>query len=99
MEIITEESVPARDRAGVLRGEFIVARNRVLTMDGAVKKLRTKYEKLTNAYLRAEGTTYAMWLELGPKAEWEEVLAATRDEAVWDRLLERCAPAAKDVGA
>lgn len=50
--------------------------------------LRRKYDALLAVYLRTPCTTYDGWIEHGPKAEWEEVLAATHDEAVWDRLVE-----------
>lgn len=55
----------------------------------AIDTLRRKYVKLLAEYLRIEGTTYAGWIEHGPAQEWEEVLEAARDEAVWDRLVER----------
>ena len=55
----------------------------------AMDSMRRQYEKLRAAYLRTAGTTYQAWCELGPHAEWEEVLAAAGDDAVWDRLVER----------
>jgi hypothetical protein len=55
----------------------------------ALDKLRRKYEKLRAEYLRIEGTTYSAWLEIGPTAEWDECIAAAKDDAVWDRLVER----------
>lgn len=58
----------------------------------ALDSMRRSYEKLRAEYLRVPATTYDGWLEHGPHADWEEVLAATKDDAVWDRLVERGAP-------
>lgn len=52
--------------------------------------LRRNYEALRAAYLRVPGTTYDGWRAHGPQPEWDEVFAATRDDAVWDRLVGRC---------
>lgn len=49
---------------------------------------RRKYEALRKVYLKTPCTTYDGWSKHGPAAEWEEVLAATRDDAIWDRLVE-----------
>jgi hypothetical protein len=103
IEVVDAAGAAQRERATILRGEFIVARNRALTlvrderetMNGVVKKLRVKYSKLTDAFLRTEGTTYAVWLDAGPRVEWEEVLEATRDPSIWERLVERFAAPAK----
>src|SRR5260221_14509218 len=53
--------------------------------------LRRKFETLQAEYLRIPATTYEGWLTYGPKDEWEEGLAAVRDDAIGDRLGERCA--------
>lgn len=55
----------------------------------AITSLERLYNRLTSAYLGADGTTYADWLEHGPRAELEEVREARRDDAVWDRLVDR----------
>jgi hypothetical protein len=52
--------------------------------------LRRKYEALRAAYLRITGATYDGWGKHGPQPEWDEVIAAAHDDAVWDRLVERC---------
>ncbi len=54
----------------------------------ALKSMRRLYEKLSDAYLRAsKETTYAMWCEL-VKPEWDELLAAASDDALWDYLVD-----------
>lgn len=58
------------------------------TREIAVRTLRRRYDLMTSAFLRVPGTTYADWLEHGPKAELDELLAAASDPAVWDRLVE-----------
>jgi hypothetical protein len=60
-----------------------------LTKREALEVLRRRYNKLLAEYLRIHETTYACWLEHGPSQEWEEVIQAARDDAVWDRLVER----------
>jgi hypothetical protein len=60
-----------------------------LTKRETLEVLRRRYNKLLAEYLRIHETTYAGWLEHGPTQEWEEVLAAAKDDAVWDRLVER----------
>lgn len=55
----------------------------------ALDSMRKAYEKLCAEYLRIEGTTYSGWTDFGPAREWDEVVAAACDEAVWDRLVER----------
>lgn len=64
-----------------------VARERRTQAD-VVKKLRRRFAIAQSKFLKAEGTTYATWLEHGPKAELDELLEAARDPAVWDRLVE-----------
>lgn len=59
------------------------------TVRQALDAMRRSYEKLRVAYPRVPGTTYQGWLDHGPHAEWEELLAAREDEAVWDRLVDR----------
>lgn len=44
---------------------------------------------LRATFLRGQGTTYQAWCDLGPKALYDEVVAAAEDDAVWDRLVER----------
>lgn len=55
----------------------------------AIDAMRRKYEKLRTDYLKITGTVYSVWLTHGAQAEWDEVLAAAMDDAVWDRLVER----------
>jgi hypothetical protein len=55
----------------------------------AMDAMRRQYEKLRAKYLGITGTTYQAWLDFGPAAEWDECIAASRDDAVWDRLVER----------
>ncbi len=59
------------------------------TVRQVMDSMRRSYEKLRAEYLRIAGTTYQAWLDAGPAAEWEECLQARKDEAVWDRLVER----------
>lgn len=54
------------------------------------------YANQTRDYLKIAHTTYAAWLEHGPIAELEEVRAAYRDSAVWDRLVETYAKRHED---
>jgi hypothetical protein len=89
----------SRQHAAPAKREFIALRDRQLVAHAGEQKtkrqvldaLRRKHESLRAAYLRITGTTYAGWLEHGPHAEWEEVLAAAADDATWDRLVERIA--------
>ena len=60
------------------------------TQREAIAAMRRKYVRLLADFLRVDGSTYGIWLELGPKPEWDEVLAAAEDPAVWDRLVEKC---------
>lgn len=88
----------SRQHAGPAKREFSALRDQLFAQFAAERKtkrqvldsLRRKYEALRAAYLRVPGTTYDSWREHGPQAAWEEVGAATRDDAVWDRLVERC---------
>lgn len=50
--------------------------------------LERKYDRLLNAYLRADLTTYEVWQNAGPKRELDELNAASADPSVWDRLVE-----------
>lgn len=59
------------------------------TPSEVLDSLERLYTKLCTAYLRTDGTTYGDWLEHGPRAELDEVREALRDDAVWDRLVER----------
>ena len=80
------------------RREFIALRNELLgqlareqnTKRQVIDALRRKHEKLRAVYLRIAGTTYQGWLDYGTQPYWDEVVAAARDDAVWDRLVERC---------
>jgi hypothetical protein len=51
--------------------------------------LRRSYETLRAKYLKVTGTTYDGWKQHGPQPEWDEVVAAAHDDAVWDRLVLR----------
>lgn len=68
-----------------------LVRSEKATQRQAMKALRRLYDKLLAAYLRGEGTTYATWLDEGPKPDWDELVHAAEDPAVWDRLLETIA--------
>ena len=86
---------------------FVVARDRTLrrvaaeqqTQRKAMTALRRLYDKLLATWLRREGTTYEAWLEHGPKAEYDELVAAAEVPAVWDRLVDRIAASVAHVGA
>ena len=67
-----------------------VGRDRITQRD-VLLRLRRRYDQLLQRFLREPGTTYAVWLEHGPKDELDEVLAAARDAAVWDRLVDKYA--------
>lgn len=56
----------------------------------AIDFLRRHFLKLCAFYLRIPGTTYVCWLEHGAQSDWDEVVAAAADDAVWDRLVDRC---------
>lgn len=58
------------------------------TVRQAMDTLRKKYDQLSATYLKVIGTTYEVWCTHGPKGEWDELIEARRDEAVWDRLVE-----------
>lgn len=87
--------------AEVARGLFVkrkrsllrAAANEQKTPREVLALLEKAYEKQTRVYLRADGTTYAEWLEHGPLAELEEVRAAVRVNSVWDRLVDRAVAA------
>jgi hypothetical protein len=68
-----------------------VAREKKTKAD-VVKLLRKRYDYALKRFLHADGTTYGEWLEHGPKNDLDEVLEAQRDEAVWDRLVDKHAP-------
>lgn len=75
-------------RAAKLRALTAVAEERV-TKRGALKSLRSVYDRLLEDYLRADrSTTYQGWLDHGPKGEWDELVAALSDDAIWDRLVD-----------
>lgn len=62
------------------------------TQADVIKLLRKRYDHALKKYLREDGTTYRNWLEHGPKDELDELLEATRDPAIWDRLVDKHAP-------
>lgn len=82
---------PARRTFLALRAELFgeLAGERK-TKRQVIDSLRRKYEALRAAYLRINGTTYEGWRKHGPQDHWDEVIAAAADDAVWDRLVERC---------
>jgi hypothetical protein len=88
----------SRQHADPAKREFVLVRGRCLaalagerrTKRQVLDTMRKKYESLRATYLRITGTTYEGWIKYGPHAEWQEVLAAAADDAVWDRLIERC---------
>lgn len=96
----------SRPFAETARREFRTTKARELkavrleqrTQRQALDTLRRRYESLRAVYLRITGTTYQAWTELGPHEEWEECLAAVKDEAVWDRLVERGISVELDTG-
>lgn len=58
------------------------------TAKQAASALRARYDRLLLGFLGAPGTTYAAWLEHGPKADLDELVGALQDAAVWDRLVD-----------
>lgn len=86
-----------RSDAGDAKRAFIRARDRQLrlvrgertTKMQAIHVCRRVFDRLSGHYHRIAGTTYAGWLAWGPKAEWDELLEAAADDALWDRLVER----------
>lgn len=86
-------------RVETMRSRFVARKQMLLRAVGeemktpaeAIKSLEKLYNRLTSEYLGADGTTYADWLEHGPRAELEEVREARLDDAVWDRLVDRFA--------
>jgi hypothetical protein len=92
--------VSAKVLAEAHRREYVVLKKKLLkdvllerrTMNDVVGTLRRRYERSMTVYLRTEGTTYAAWTEHGAKVEWDEVLEATRDPAVWLRNLRPTLP-------
>jgi hypothetical protein len=85
-------------RAAIAKREFVLVRGRELAALAGERKtkrqvlgtMRKKYEALRAEFLRITGTTYGDWIEHGPHAEWDEIIAAAADDGVWDRLTERC---------
>lgn len=65
----------------------------LLTKRDAITKLRKTFVRMQAAYLRLDGTTYSDWLG-SVQLEWLEVLVAAEDDAIWDRLVDRCSEAA-----
>lgn len=59
------------------------------TKGQVVKALKLSYDKLLTGHLRGQRATYKSWIELGPKPELDELVAAAEDLAVWDRLVDR----------
>lgn len=84
--------------AAAAKREFIIYRAKMLaeyagerrTKHQVMDAVRRRYALLLDRYLRTNGTTYAYWLDHGPKPEWDEIDAAMLDDAVWDRLVSRC---------
>jgi hypothetical protein len=78
------------------RAEWIRTRNRELnavraersSKRKAIDTCRKKFDKLSAAYLRHEGTTYEGWQKYGPKRDWDELVEASKHEHLWDRLVE-----------
>jgi hypothetical protein len=60
-----------------------------LTKREAIEKLRRTFLSAQSRFLRLEGSIYSDWLETA-QLEWDEVLAAAADDAIWDRLVDRC---------
>jgi hypothetical protein len=94
----TEPQLSSAQLAYDAKRAFVLVRGKQLaahagertTRRQTVEAIRRQYTKICDAYLRTSGTTYADWLAYGPKAEWDEILAAADDDAVWDRLVDRC---------
>ena len=90
---------PSQQRADNFKREFLALRARMLaavagdlkTKREAFATLRRKYQAQLEVYLRVPGTTYGDWLQHGPFPYYDEVVAAVEVDAVWDRLVERCA--------
>lgn len=86
-----QHAQPAQRTFLALRAElFTELAGERRTKRQAIDSLRRKYEALRAAYLRIAGTTYEGWRQHGPQDHWDEVIAAAADDAVWDRLVERC---------
>jgi hypothetical protein len=83
--------------AGIARVFFVKTKRRLLRDVALERKsprdverlLERLYARQSRAFLATKGTTYGEWLEHGPQPELEEVRQARRDDAVWDRLVER----------
>lgn len=96
------DDVLARQRAIAARADFSTTKGLLLrdvgkeriTQRDVLLRLRNRYDRMLRAYLREQGTTYEAWCDHGPKGELDEVLAAARDAAVWDRLVDKHAPKA-----
>lgn len=90
-------SATAINLAHIACGFFVKTKRRLLRAVAAERKtprevealLERLYARQERAFLAAKGTTYRQWLEHGPRAELEEVREARRDDAVWDRLVDR----------
>jgi hypothetical protein len=68
--------------------QLALVREERRTKRQAVDSMRKAYEKIRATYLRVPCTTYDAWDEHGPKRDWDECIAASADDAVWDRLVE-----------
>jgi hypothetical protein len=87
----------SREAGELARGDWLRVRDRLLRDHAAdqlskrqvIDRLRTKYDKLGATYRRVTGTTYEGWLVHGPKDLWDELVAASHDDSVWDRLVDR----------
>lgn len=86
----------SKHHANVALEKFRAAKGRALklvagegtTRRAALESMRKLYEKLCETFLRAASeTTYSAWCEL-VKPEWDELVAAAGDDALWDRLTE-----------
>lgn len=85
------------DGGDSMRSRFAARKRTVLravaaerkTQVEAVAVLEKLYSRMTGEFLAVEGTTYGDWLKHGPRAEFVEVREALRDDAVWDRLVDR----------
>lgn len=83
--------------AKIARTAFSVRKEKALRKVGgeqlapsdALSALEKLYAKQTAEFLRKRGTTYRAWLEHGPRGEIEELREARRDDALWDRLVDR----------
>lgn len=97
LDSISREHGSAAKRAFLaVRAKQLAAHSGELkTKRQVLDAMRRSYEKLLAQYLRVEGTTYAGWSKHGAQPDWDEVVAAAADDAVWDRLVERVVEEAK----